>query len=520
MIEEIPEQNPIVTGEQMRASDRRAIDEVGIPGSVLMENAARGTLDVLARHLGGLRGRRLVVLCGKGNNGGDGLALARLAIVAGADVRAVLAFPPDSLSGDAAIEHRVLLSIAPDCISAWDEFQSAPPSRIDAVVDALLGTGSHGDPAVPLDGMIEWANACETFRLAIDIPTGLDAESGRAAAVVFHADATATMAALKPGLLLGEGRGIAGIVEVVHIGLPGAFHRGSGLALLDEILCRHLLAPVSASRHKYDRGKVLVVGGSRGMIGAPVMSAESALASGAGLVVLALPDGASDSLHPLRPEIMTRWLSATDDGAFADSAIDALREELPTYAAMAIGPGLSRRESARDLARAIVAESTAPLVIDADGLNAFTGATNLLTASGAGIVITPHHGEMARLLGIRRDEVTALPLDIARRTARDLKITVVLKGSPTVIAFPDGRAWINGAGNPGMATAGSGDVLTGAIAASIAQSGSIGRGTLAGVFLHSLAGDIAARAKSMRGLCATDITAAFGEAYRQLEAKQ
>lgn len=517
MNDEIPHGLPILTAERMRAFDKSAIDDLGISSLVLMENASRGAFESLARRYGPLANRSIVVLCGKGNNGGDGLALARLALVAGANVRAVLACEPARLSVDAVAQLRVLEKLPGASICRWESFQDAPSTGCDIIVDALLGTGSSGTPKAPFDAMISWANAQTAFRFAIDIPSGLESDSGEAAGSCFDAHATATMAALKPGLLLRDGPSYAGVVEIVHIGLPQSYYQGHGLDLLDAALCRSLLPPVTAARHKYDRGKILVIGGSRGMMGAPLMSSEAGLSAGAGLVVLSIPDAAASNPHRIGTEIMTRFLPSGDNGEFGDNALDGLREELPTFGSVVIGPGISRREHPAELVRSLVAETDRPLVIDADGLSAFAGQTSLMKDSPAPIVITPHHGEMARLLGDDRANVTNHPLETARRFATDHGITVVLKGAPTVVAFPDGRAWINAAGNPGMATAGSGDLLAGIIASLIAQSGSVDRGTLAGVFLHSLAGDIARNRSSERSLRARDILAAIPGAYRQLE---
>lgn len=517
MHDEIPHGPPVVTAERMRALDRHAVEQLGIPSLVLMENAARGALESMGRLLGSLDRRSIVILCGKGNNGGDGLAIARLALVAGARVRAILACEPARLSVDAAAQLRMLEKLPEVSICRWESFCDSPSIEIDLIVDALLGTGSNGAPTAPYDAMIVWANAQPALRFAVDIPSGLDSDSGIAGAPTFRADATATMAALKPGLLLADGPSMRGVLDLVHIGLPLSCYSGYGLELLDRSLCRALLPRVEQARHKYDRGKILVVGGSRGMMGAPIMSAEAALSAGAGLVVLTIPEGSQRSPHPVGPEVMTRYLPSGEQGSLTEHSLAGLRDELPGFAAMVVGPGLSRTEGAANLVRSLAGQTDRPLVIDADGIGAFAGQMHLFTESRSPIVITPHHGELARLLGLPREEITRNPLDIARRVASDSNIHVVLKGAPTIVAFPDGRAWINGAGNPGMATAGSGDLLAGIIASLVAQSGSVARGTLAAVYLHSLAGDIACAQSSVRSLRATEILAAIPSAYRLLE---
>ncbi len=506
---------PILTAAQMRRADTDAIGRHAIPGLVLMENASRGSCDILAELLGGLRGRRVAVLCGKGNNGGDGLALARHAAIRGADVLCAIFGEPGELSPDAAAQHAMLRSFAPERIVTWENFREAG-GGYDAIVDAMLGTGSAGAPRGPIAEAIAWANLERGFRFALDIPTGIDSDTGAAAGQSFQADATATMAALKPGLLLGDGIEASGDVYVVSIGAPPTLYENSGLELLDAGRAAGVLPAIRTGRHKYDRGKILVIAGSRGMTGAAAMAAEAALRAGAGLTVLALPEGAVPQMLP--PEIMTLLLPS-EEGAFSEAAFEGIIRDSGSYAAIAIGPGLSRTPGAARAVRALVAGATSPLVLDADGLNAFAGNADLLAAHPAELVITPHHGEMAKLLGVEREAITRDPLLHARQAARHINCIAVLKGAPTVVSLPDGRSWINGAGNTGMATGGTGDVLTGTIASLIGQTGSATNGTLAGVFLHSLAGDLAAGRHGIRAMIATDIIRHLPDAYTSLEGR-
>lgn len=507
---------PILTSAQMREADRRAIEQHAIPGLVLMENASRGSCDILSLLLESLEGRRIAVLCGKGNNGGDGLALARHAVIQGADVLCILLGTPEELSADARAQYDMLVSFAPECIVGWEDFQLAAPMAgdFDAIVDAMLGTGATGALRESFAEAVGWANDQDAFRFALDIPTGIDADTGIAEGAFFHADATATMAAMKPGLLLGDGAG--GDVHVVSIGAPPLLYQDSGLELLDADRAAEALSPVEHGRNKYDRGKVLVVAGSRGMTGAGVMAAEAALRAGSGLVVFAFPETSAPLPQAIAPEIMTRPLTSTSEGTFAEDAFTELMEQSGSYAVIAVGPGMGRSQETGAALRELVAQSHAPLVLDADGLNAFAGRTELLSRRSCELVITPHHGEMARLLDIDRIEIGRNPLHYARQAAQHMNCIVVLKGAPTVVALPDGHAWINSAGNPGMATGGTGDVLTGMIASLIGQAGSAIEGTLAAVYLHSLAADIAADAGSVRSLVATDLIRCIPDAYRSL----
>jgi len=499
----------------MREADRRAIEEIGIPGLVLMENAARGACDVLAAHMGSLPGRRIAVICGKGNNGGDGLGLARHAIIAGATVTCALLAPPDELSADARAQHDMVAAFAPDALIPWEAFDR--DGAYDAVVDAMLGTGSRGAPRGIYREAIGWCNSHGGIRLAIDIASGIDADTGRAAGDAFIAAATATMAALKPGLLLNEGREKSGAITVVEIGAPPTLYESSPIELLDAARAVAGIAAVDDGRNKYDRGKVLVAAGSRGMSGAAVMAAEASLRAGAGLTVLALPESVAGALpQRIAPEIMTLALPSGEDGAFAADAFASIIEASESYGAIAIGPGLSRSAPAAEAVRALVRGARAPIVLDADGLNAYAGDPAALRDRAGSIVITPHHGEMARLLGVEREGITHDPLGHAAQAAELTGCIVVLKGAPTVVALPGGRLFINGAGNPGMATGGTGDVLTGTIASLLAQGTDPEDSTLAAVYLHSLAGDHAAAAVGLRSLVATDIIAHLPKAYRTL----
>lgn len=507
---------PILTSTQMRHADRRAIDELRIPGMVLMENASRGACDLLARLLGTLEGKRIAVICGKGNNGGDGLALTRHALIAGAEVSCVLLGNASDLSDDARAQYDIVASFAPERLLMWEDF-GKDEEGWDAVVDAMLGTGSSGELRAPFSDALDWCNRAGGVKLAIDVPTGLDADTGGTAGRAFLADATATMAALKPGLLLGEGAALSGDLYVIGIGAPEELYHDSGLELLDAERAAVGIPAIDGGRNKYDRGKVLVAAGSRGMTGAAIMAAEAALHAGAGLTVLALPELAASTMpESLALEVMTLALPSTPEGAFAADAFESIIAGSDAYAAIAAGPGLSRSADAAQAVRALVAGSTSPIILDADGLNAFAGNAEALAGRRAALVITPHHGEMARLLGLDREEIGRDPIAHARDAARRCNCIAVLKGAPTVVALPDGRAWINAAGNPGMATGGTGDVLTGTIAALVAQSANIEDATLAAVFLHSRAGDIAAERRGLHALVATDIIAHLADAFRSL----
>lgn len=512
---------PILTAAQMKEADRKTIEEVGLPGPVLMENAARGCFEVIhALFEGDVSGRSMLVLCGGGNNGGDGLAIARHAAIHGMSATCLLLAPPEKLTPDAALQLKILQGfIDVDIRYGAKGLEAINGMAFDMIVDAMLGTGATGELRPPIADAVEWANTAPCPKIAIDIPTGLNADTGQAAGVVFEADVTITMAALKPGLLLGDGPDYSGEIFVAHIGAPDWLYEGSNCALLDAGTALEGLPTISRIRHKYARGKGLVLAGSYGMPGAGKLTATATIAAGAGLVVYGMPEGVAPLVVPGLPsEIMSLSLPETD-GSFAADAFDHIKDNLEKYTVIALGPGLTTSDNAGAFARDIVERSPLPVVLDADGLNAFIGRANELRNRKAPLIITPHHGEMARLLERSAEAIGANPLEAAREAAKRFDCIVVLKGAPTVIALPDGMAWINSAGNPGMATAGAGDVLTGVIAGLIAgrDPDDLLPGLLTAVYLHSRAGDHAAKERGLHTLVASDIIEFLPEAFAEIE---
>jgi NAD(P)H-hydrate epimerase len=507
---------PILTAAEMREADRHAIEELGFPGLVLMENAARGAFDVLNGLLDSVQGKSLLVLCGGGNNGGDGIALARYALIAGADVTCAL-IAGDTVSGDMQEQLKMLAAFGDGTIVEWKTLRRRSRDY-DVVVDAMLGTGAKGALRGPYVEAVRWANKQAGLKFALDIPTGIDGDTGIAEGDFFIADATATMGALKPGLLLNEGADASGDIYIVHIGAPLSHYSASTLALLDAECAAAGVTVIEPRWNKYNRGKVLVLAGSRGLTGAGAMTAEAVLRSGAGLVVYAMPEDAAQLLpQRLPPEIMTLFLPSNYEGAFAAAAFDQISEELGRYTSIAIGPGLSKSEDTAQFVRAVISMARVPVVLDADGLNAFTEQPDILADRASELIITPHYGEMARLTGIDKEEIAADPVRIARETAKRFNAIVVLKGAPTVVAAPDGRAWINAAGNPGMATGGTGDVLTGIIASFAARADNLVDSVLAAVYIHSDAGDRAAAQRTEYSMVATDIITYLSESFQSFE---
>jgi len=526
----------VVDGEGMRAIDRAAIEGLGVPGPVLMENAGRQVARVarvLLAEAGGGRGRRVTILCGRGNNGGDGLVAARHLARWGAAVRVLLFADPGALSADAALNHQLLtqggwgveLTVIANGVAAGDagidaglEHLQREPAGADLIIDALLGTGVRGPVRPPLDAVIRAANAAGVPILAVDIPSGLDADSGRAPGEAARAAATVTFGLPKLGLVVHPGVEFAGRLFIADISLPPkALDRVAPRAeLLTSDAVRGLLPPRPADGHKGTFGRAAVIAGSPGMTGAAALSAGAALAAGAGLVYLGCPQGLNDVLESLCPEVVTRPLPQLEDRTFSLNALPAVRDLIATVDAVALGPGLSRRPEALQLARRVAGACDRPLVLDADGLHAFAGKPAALASAGGRLVITPHPGELAALTGDTVAQVQADRLGAARRVAEAGDCVVVLKGARTIVAGPDGRAFINPTGNPGMATAGSGDVLTGCLAALLAQGMEPPAAACAAAYLHGLAGDLAAVGRR-RGMVAGNILDALPRALDWVE---
>lgn len=475
----------LYTAAQVRGFDRRATDEFGVPGYELMTRAARATLDALLSAWP--ESHSLTVLCGTGNNGGDGFTLARLARERGLGVRVVSLGYTAALRGDAQ--------------RAWQDYARGggrltpwTPAALDSdvVVDALFGTGLGREIEDPARSMIAAVNACGRPVLAMDVPSGLDSDTGHAHGIAVHADLTVTYVAHKVGCHIGPDIGCVGRLVLDDLELPPAVFAGvtPRLRILDDLVMREALPPRARDAHKGRHGHVLVVGGGKGMPGAALLAGEAALRTGAGLVTLAVhPSNAAVVAH--RPELMC---VAASTGAELAGALERAT-------VVAVGPGLGQAPWSAEMLR-VVLESGKPLVVDADALNLLAS----MQMQRADWVLTPHPGEAARLLGTTVEEVQADRLAAARELQSRYGGTIVLKGAGSIVWPDHGPPAICRNGNPGMATGGMGDVLTGVIAALIAQRCAPGLAAAAGVYAHALAGDRAARG-GQRGLIAGDVIA-------------
>jgi ADP-dependent NAD(P)H-hydrate dehydratase / NAD(P)H-hydrate epimerase len=484
--------------ERMRATDRWAIEQRGIPGLELMERAGQGLADlVVAVAPEG----PVAIACGKGNNGGDGYVAARLLRDAGREVRALAVAPVDDLRGDARANAERVEGIEP--------FAAARLEGCAVAVDALLGTGFSGSPHGAVADAIAALNAAELPIVAADVPSGVDAASGVAEGEAIRARATATFAAAKPGLWINPGKSHAGTVRVIDIGIPaGAPIDEPDVALIDDAALLALLPSRSAGWTKFTSGHVLVAGGARGLTGAPSLATEAAQRAGAGYVTACVPASQQPILAQRLLEAMTRGLP-DDDGAHTAAGVDEVLELAGRGGALVVGPGIGRSEGAFAFARDLLARAEVPIVLDADGLNAHAGDLAALAGRSAPTILTPHEGELGRLLDVDSAAVQARRLEHARAAAARARAIVVLKGDDTLVADPGGLVAVSPGATGALATAGTGDVLSGVLAAVLSRDLDPFMAACAGVRLHARAGIHAAHEKGVDGVIARDVIEAL-----------
>lgn len=500
----------ILTAAQMREADRRTIEELGLPGVVLMECAGRAVVEAIEERCGDLAPGPVAILCGKGNNGGDGLVVARHLLDRGWQVKVVLLADAAAIAGDARLNLEILRRLPADIsvVTGLAALEALLPELSASVllVDALLGTGL----ATPVEGLyaraIDWINTHPSPVVAVDIPSGLDATSGCVLGAAVQADLTVTFAAAKLGEVIHPGVALCGELLVADIGIPQSLLAVEACGiLLDADEVAPLLPPRPANGHKGSFGHLLLVAGSSGKSGAAAMAATAALRAGAGLVTVAAPQATQTVLALKLTEAMTAPLAEVD-GGLALAALDELQRLWRGKTVLAIGPGLGQGAETVALVRRLLREVPLPLVIDADGLNALAGDLAALQTRPCGTtILTPHPGEMARLAGISVAEVEADRVGVARAFAETHGVIVVLKGARTVIAAADGGIFINPTGHAGLASGGSGDVLTGMIAGLLAQGAAPVAAACSGVWLHGRAADRLLPRSGTAGLLATDL---------------
>ena len=507
---------PIVSAAQMREMDKRTVEEFGIPSIVLMENAALRVVEIIAERYQPLTGKRIAVVCGKGNNGGDGLAIARhFATRFGAAVTVWLAADPSLLTGDAAANYRMAAAFGLNF--GLSNVPRPGEGEADLIVDALLGTGIRGGVTGELAEYIRGINDGGCPVISVDVPSGLDADTGKIEGACVKATLTVTFALPKFGLLVYPGAEYVGELIVADIGMPRVVMQGDSVqvyATQAADVARRLPPRVNGrDSNKGKFGHVTVFAGSKGFVGAPTLTADAAARTGAGLVTLVVPEGLQTAaMVRVSPVVMTKGLPQTSDGTFASAAVQEALKIAAQGTAVALGPGLGGPENGdtRTFVREFVTHCPVPLVIDADALNCLAlepdRGVSILRARTSATILTPHPGEMGRLLGTDTKTVQAERRTAVETAAHEYGCIVLLKGARTLIAAPDGRLAINTTSNPGMATGGAGDTLTGIIAALLAGKLKDWESAAAGAYLHGLAGDLSADAQGgPAGLIATDI---------------
>jgi NAD(P)H-hydrate epimerase len=508
----------VLNTQQMRDADRQTIDDVGIPSIVLMENAGRQAVAAMEAAFDDLASSKVGVLCGRGNNGGDGFVVARTLAQRGIEAVVYLLGSVSDVRGDARTNLEILGRVGVTVVEIstaqeW-ELHFTEISECDVIVDAIVGTGFHG----PLTGLLETVvadvNGLGVPTVAIDLPTGVSADSHEIDGEAIEATMTVTLAAPKLPLILPPADAYGGDLVIADIGIPGPVLDeldGPWLEILTRERMRELVPVRAADSHKGDFGRVLVIAGSVGRTGAAHLAALGALRSGAGLVTIATPRSCVPTIAMMMPEYMTEPLEETSAGAVDFAAVDRVLDIKADI--ICIGPGLGQDPSTAAFVQAVVERSGVPLVIDADGLNAFSGDPDRLTGrDGVDVIVTPHPGEMARLLGVS--------IAHAREFAAARRLHVVLKGHRTVIAGPEGRSFVNLTGNAGMATGGTGDLLTGMIAAWFAQLLDAEGACKLAVYLHGTAGDLAEADEGDVALLPTDIADRLGDAVLELTARR
>jgi NAD(P)H-hydrate epimerase len=539
----------VVTAEEMQQIDRVTIDRYGIAGAILMERAGLAVVSKIneiyfqdtdnpvgAIHELPLQKRvnlKIIIFCGGGNNGGDGLVAARILHNHGRDVEVYLAVTPKDLKGDAKINYNAAKKFGVRIFPIQRFLTNSLPLRAYPclIIDALLGTGLNKDVRMPLSDVINKINELSLPVISIDIPSGISSDTGQIMGCAVKAKITVTFGLPKRGHYLYPGAEYSGDLYIEEIGFPRKLTTSEkikvNLPQKEDIVS--LLPERPKYSHKGTYGHVLLIAGSKGKTGAALMAAKACLRTGAGLVTIGVPESLVSSFQSRVTEEMLLPLADKGNGTLSVKSADAILGFLKKQAnVLAIGPGLSADGEISELVCRLITNSNVPIVIDADGLNAIAGRTGVLRKCKAPIILTPHVGEMASLL--QRSAVSGQQSDKERRTiiekdrigtalsfSKKTGTYLVLKGVPTVIASPDGSAFINSTGNPGMATAGTGDVLTGMIASFLAQRISPQNASILGVYLHGLAGDIAAQKRGERSLVASDLINAITEVFRSVK---
>lgn len=523
----------VVTSWEMREIDRKTIEEYGVSGAVLMERAGRAVAEKIKEVYGR---KRIIVISGSGNNGGDGLAVARNLRNEGWDVRVFLHLAPEGLKGDTLLQYEAAMRFGVSLQSTNELINYSSIFRSHSlIVDAIFGTGLNKPVTGVLLEVIRLINESGLPVVSIDIPSGVSADNGQVMGDAVKADHTITFGLPKRGHILHPGAGLTGKLFIEDIGFPQELieRESSGVELIEREEASALIPLRRKYSNKGDYGRVLIVAGSRGKTGAALMAAKACLRAGAGLVTLGVPESLTEIFEARVMEEMTLPLPDKGDGTLSKKAYSKILDFNADV--LSVGPGIGVSEDTAILVKALIENSCAPVVIDADGINSLKGDKDIFRKSKSPVLLTPHPGEMARLLGVSSSGVRGAKqslkkkaatisisdiekdrIDTAARFARETGTFLVLKGVPTVVAAPDGNTHINPTGNPGMATAGTGDVLTGMISGLLGQNRDPLQSCILGVYLHGLAGDLAASEKGQHSVISTDIIEKIPAAFLAL----
>lgn len=512
----------ILTDKQMQEVDRRAMEELKMPGLILMENAGNRVFQEIAA-VNSLPGKKILIACGGGNNGGDGFVIARHLAAAGAKVAVLALAAREKYRGDAAVNLNLLNHTPLNLDFILKETDLA---RVDfylegasLVVDSLLGTGLSQEVHGLYKEVIDKINLFSGRVIATDIPSGINASTGAVMGVAVKASLTVTFAFPKRGLFFYPGREYCGKIKIADIFIPSflAEEEGSGVVSLTKEKALAMLPQRRGNSHKGDYGRVFILAGAPGYTGAAFLTSMTAQRAGAGLVTLGVPAGLHNIMESLLTEVMTVSLPETPNGGLSAQSPEVMKNYLKKSDVLAIGPGLGKGKDIREILLSLLPIYASPMVIDADGLNAIAPTPEVLRQASLPPVLTPHLGEMSRLTGLSVAEIKKNSLELAREMSEKWQAVLVLKGAPTIVALPRGAVYVNTTGNEGMATGGTGDVLTGLIAGFIAQGVSPAEAAVAAVYLHGFAGDLAAEKLGKRGLIASDVMNMIPEAFLKME---
>ncbi|MFQ5869783.1 MAG: NAD(P)H-hydrate dehydratase [Candidatus Zixiibacteriota bacterium] len=508
------------TAQQMKNIDKSAIEGMGIPGLKLMEVAGKSVAEVIADYMVEVEDKKVLIFCGKGNNGGDGFVVARYLTEWGAKVDCFLLGKKTEVKGDTNVNLKKALDLNISITEVQSPTELDREMDADLLVDGIFGTGFKGEIGGELGEIVERLNQLEIPKLSIDAPSGLDCDTGEVASNCFRADVTVTLALPKLGQFVFPGKSYCGHTHVADIGIPQKAVEGEEIKL--NVLTPSEVASMLPKRppdgHKGTFGKLAIIAGSVGMTGAATLTSLSALKAGCGMVILGCPSSLNDIFEIKMTEVMTKPLpEVRRKRVLAKRSLGEIRQLLKWADTLALGPGLGQHFETVELVQRLVSTLKHPVVIDADGLNALAKNVDILKNRKTPTIITPHIGELSRLVGLPIEEIERDRIEIARKTASDFGLILVLKGAPTVIAEPGGEVWINPTGNDGMATAGCGDVLTGIIASFLTQGMGPLEAAICGVYIHGLAGDLAAYDRGQFGSIAGDIMEMVPEAIIEMQ---